>query len=191
MRLFVAVSPPEEVLALVEALPRPNLAKLRWTTPAQWHVTLRFLGEVEDPGPVVEALRGVPAALHDAGVEVVEAELGPAVAWFTGRRILQVPVSGTEVLADPIITATSKWGDPPEHGPFVGHLTLARVRGSAKGPANLAGTPIRAAWRVDGFVLVSSTLGPGGAHYETLESVPLRPAPSPPPGSSAAPTPNP
>lgn len=173
MRLFVAVSPPEEVLALVEALPRPNLAKLRWTAPPQWHVTLRFLGEVEDPGPVAEALRPVPAMLRESGVEAVEAVLGPAVAWFTGRRILQVPVSGVEALADLVTTATAKWGDPPEHGPFVGHLTLARVRGPAKGPSNLAGTPIRAAWRVDEFVLVSSTLGAGGAHYETMESVPL------------------
>jgi 2'-5' RNA ligase len=173
MRLFVAISPPEEVLALVEALPRPNLSKLRWTTPDQWHVTLRFLGEVELAEPVAEALRQVPAALHEAGVATVEAVLGPAVAWFTGRRILQVPVAGTEVLAARVSSATAKWGGPPETGPFSGHLTLARVRGQGKGPANLAGTPIWAAWRVEEVVLVSSTLGAGGARYETLERAPL------------------
>jgi 2'-5' RNA ligase len=173
VRLFVAVSPPEEVLVLVEALPRPNLSKLRWTTPDEWHVTLRFLGEVESAEPVAQALRQVPAALHDAGVGAVEAVLGPAVAWFTGRRILQVPVAGTEALAAQVASATAKWGGPLETGPFTGHLTLARVRGQGKGPANLAGTSIRAAWRVDEVVLVSSRLGTGGAHYETLENVPL------------------
>ena len=174
MRLFVAVNPPEEVLALVEALPRPNLAKLRWTTPQQWHVTLRFLGEVEDAGPVAHALSPVPTTLQESGVEAVEAVLGPAVAWFTGRRILQVPVSGVEALADLVGAATARWVDPPEHGPFAALLTLARVRGPGWGPSNLAGTPFRAAWRVDEFVLVSSTLGAGGARYETLCSVPLR-----------------
>lgn len=174
MRLFVAVQPSEEVLSLVQALPRPNLSKLRWTTPAQWHVTLRFLGEVGHAEPVSEALRQVPEALRGAGVTTVEAVLGPAVAWFTGRKILQVPVAGTDVLADIVASSTAAWGEAPEAGPFAGHLTLARVRGPAEGPANLAGTPIHAAWRVDEFVLVSSTLGAGGAHYETLETVPLR-----------------
>jgi len=170
MRLFVAVDLPEEVLAVVEALPRPNLPKLRWTTRDQWHVTLRFLGEVTDPGPVATALAGVPAALRESGVEAVEAVLGPAVAWFTGRHILQVPVDGVESVAEVVAKATSPWGEPPETGPFAGHLTLARVRGHEKGPANLAGTPVRATWRVEEVVLVSSTLGAGGAHYETLET---------------------
>jgi 2'-5' RNA ligase len=173
MRLFVAVSPPEEVLALVEALPRPNLATLRWTTPDQWHVTLRFLGEVERWQPVADTLRQIPAALREAGVEETEAVLGPAVAWFSGRRILQVPVAGLEVLAAQVSSATVKWGGPPEPGPYAGHLTLARVRGQGRGPASLAGTPIRAAWKVEKVVLVSSTLGSGGAHYEVLEGVPL------------------
>jgi RNA 2',3'-cyclic 3'-phosphodiesterase len=173
VRLFVAVCPPDEVLALVEALPRPDLAKLRWTAPEQWHVTLRFLGEVARSEPVAEALLQVPRALRDSGVGNVEALLGPAVAWFSGRRILQVPVKGTEVLADLVSSATGKWGEPPETGQSSGHLTLARVRGQGKGPASLAGSPIRAAWRVDEIHLVSSTLGAGGARYEILESVAL------------------
>jgi RNA 2',3'-cyclic 3'-phosphodiesterase len=175
VRLFVAVSPPEEVLALIEALPRPNLQKLRWTTSDQWHVTLRFLGEVRKPEPVAEALHSVPAALKDAGVAVVEAVLGPAVAWFTGRRILQVPVAGTETLAELASDATAEFGEPPDKAPYAGHITLARVRGKVKGPVNLAGTPVHGAWRVDDIVLVSSTLGSGGARYEVLERVPLAP----------------
>jgi 2'-5' RNA ligase len=103
----------------------------------------------------------------------VEALLGPAVAWFKGRRILHVPVSGTEGLAHVVSAGTAEWGGPPETGPYAGHLTLARVRGPGKGPANLAGTPIRGDWTVDEILLVSSTLGSGGARYETLETVSL------------------
>ena len=61
MRLFVGVRPPDEVLDLIADLPRRAQAGLRWTTRDQWHVTLRFLGEVEDPTVVVDALDGVDA----------------------------------------------------------------------------------------------------------------------------------
>jgi 2'-5' RNA ligase len=172
VRLFVAVTLPEEALGLVEALPRPNLQKLRWTTAEQWHVTLRFLGEVKDAAPVAAALRDVPGALRESATGEIEVVLGPAVAWFTGRRILQVPVSGTEGLAQAVSKATAKFGQPPENH-YLGHLTLARVRGKGKGPVNLAGTPIKATWIVDQIVLVASTLGEGGARYEILERVPL------------------
>ena len=88
----------------------------------------------------------------------------------TGNNIAN---SGNSDYSREVAGVTAKWGGVLETVPFTGHVTLARVRGQGKGPANLAGTPIRAAWRVDEVVLVSSTLGAGGALYETLESVPL------------------
>jgi 2'-5' RNA ligase len=50
MRLFVAITPPAEALEEMEALAAPLRAawpRLRWTGPAEWHVTLAFLGEVD------------------------------------------------------------------------------------------------------------------------------------------------
>ena len=49
VRLFVAVWPPESVVEMLLGLDRPEGPELRWTTEPQWHVTLRFLGEVETP----------------------------------------------------------------------------------------------------------------------------------------------
>ena len=60
VRLFVAVWPPESVVEMLLGLDRPEGPDLRWTTEPQWHVTLRFLGDVDDPGPVTEALHAVP-----------------------------------------------------------------------------------------------------------------------------------
>src|SRR5215472_353395 len=144
MRLFVAVDPPEAVVDLIEALPRPGLAQLRWTTPPQWHVTLRFLGEVadDDVGALSSALDSLAGWYGEPG-QPVEAQLGPAVAWFTGRRVLQVPVDGLEALAATVAEASAPWGDPEDH-PFRGHLTLARVRGPKPGPPSLAGGPLHA-----------------------------------------------
>jgi RNA 2',3'-cyclic 3'-phosphodiesterase len=174
VRLFVAVSLPSDVTELVRDLPRPDLASLRWTTEDQWHITLRFLGEVEEPSAVTEALKEVPAALRDAGTDEVEAYLGAVTAWFRGRRILHVPVAGLEELARTVASATASWGEGSEEPPFAGHLTLARVRRNGTGPANLAGTPISAEWRVDEILLMSSTLAPGGSRYGLVAQVPLR-----------------
>ena len=45
MRLFVAVWPPEEVVAELTALPRKDGRGVRFVAPENWHVTLRFLGQ--------------------------------------------------------------------------------------------------------------------------------------------------
>jgi 2'-5' RNA ligase len=173
VRLFVAVSLPPDVMELVSDLPRPDLGSLRWTTEDQWHITLRFLGEVEGPGAVADALQEVPETLRQAEIEEVEAVLGAATAWFRGRQILHVPVTGLEALARAVATATVPWGEGVEASPFSGHLTLARVRRRQTGPANLAGTPISAEWTVTEIALMSSTLGPGGSRYGVVARVPL------------------
>ena len=172
MRLFVAVHPPDDVVDLLRRLPRPEEPAVRWTTQPQWHVTLRFLGAVGDPGQVADALTSVPAAVRAAGVGEVHAALGPASAWFEGRRILQVPVAGLDELAGAVAGATAGWGEPST-ARFVGHLTLARVRGRGRGDRSWAGTSIEASWLVDRFELMSSQLGRGGARYDTQATVSL------------------
>jgi 2'-5' RNA ligase len=176
VRLFVAVSLPPDVIELVGDLPRPDLASLRWTTEDQWHITLKFLGEVASPSVVAEALTKVPGALREAGVREVEVVLGAATAWFRGRRILHVPVTGLDTLASVVAEVTASFGEHSEEDPpFAGHLTLARVRRNASGPANLAGTPVSAEWTVPEILLMSSTLGPGGSRYGVVAKVPVRP----------------
>src|SRR5712691_1796143 len=51
MRLFVAIAPPSAVLDELDALAEPLRARrldLRWTNLEAWHVTLAFLGEVDE-----------------------------------------------------------------------------------------------------------------------------------------------
>ncbi|MEA2686121.1 MAG: hypothetical protein QOE93_1316, partial [Actinomycetota bacterium] len=72
-RLFVAVWPPAPLLDAVAALDRPAVPGLRWTGREQWHVTLRFLGAVEDVAAVVAGL--AVAGLSSFGA--VEAVVGP------------------------------------------------------------------------------------------------------------------
>jgi 2'-5' RNA ligase len=167
VRLFVSVQPPDEVLDGLAALDRPEATGLRWARRDQWHVTLRFLGEVTDPGPVADAL--ARAALPPA-----DAVVGPS-ATTLGRRSLVLPVNGLDRLAAGVASATAGVGEPPGPGPFRGHLTLARARGRRKVPGGLAARvpAFEARFPVADVRLVRSNLGAGGPRYEDLAVVPL------------------
>jgi 2'-5' RNA ligase len=163
-RLFVAVWPPDDVLDLIASMPRPDVEGLRWTTPDQWHVTLRFFGSVE--------LEAASAALRTASAPATTAELGPATGRF-GERVMHVPVGGLEQVAKAVVRATKKVGKPPEPRRFSGHLTLARARDRRRGVdlRSLVGMAISASWPVTEVCLVESQLSSKGASYEVVETV--------------------
>ena len=165
-RLFVAVWPPEEVLDVLAGLARPDIPGLRWTGRDQWHVTLRFLGRVDDVGPVVAALAAMEGAFP------ADAVLGPAVGRF-GQRVLHVPVDGLEAVAAAVRRATEGLGRPEDRR-FDGHLTLARARrGRGVDLRPLTGSPLAAGWRAGTVCLVESRLSSAGSRYQVLEQFPL------------------
>jgi RNA 2',3'-cyclic 3'-phosphodiesterase len=165
-RLFVAVWPPDDVLELIASLARPEVEGLRWTTREQWHVTLRFFGNVE--------LGDASAALAAVSAQSTIAVMGPETGRF-GKRVLHVPVEGLEAVAKAVVRATKKVGRPPEPRPFSGHLTLARAQDRRFGVdlRSLVGTPLAASWPVTEVCLVESHLSPKGANYEVVERAPL------------------
>lgn len=166
-RLFVAAWPPDDVLERVAALPRPELDGLRWTDRRQWHVTLRFLGRVDD----VAAAR---ASLADLGAEVTQAVLGPEVGRF-GQRVLHVPVAGLDGVAAAVEAATAHVGRRVEERPFTGHLTLARVaKGARVDLRRLTGVAVSGRWPVTEVCLVESLLSAAGPSYGVVDRVPLR-----------------
>jgi RNA 2',3'-cyclic 3'-phosphodiesterase len=161
-RLFIAVSLPPALTRRLRALDRPARDGLRWTTEDQWHVTMRFLGEVSSSGPVREALAPVASRFED-----VTATLGPRPV-VLGGRVWVLPVSGLDSLAAAVLEATS--AAVPETGrrPFRGHVTLARARqpGALTG---LPGVEVRGEWTVDALTLVCSHLHRDGARHEVVD----------------------
>jgi RNA 2',3'-cyclic 3'-phosphodiesterase len=168
---------------VIAGLARPPVAGLRWTTREQWHVTLRFLGSVDDPAPVADGLRGrlgaspsvvaSPSGSPSVVAPSVVAALGPGVDRF-GHRALHVPVSGLDEVAGRVADATVGVGRPAEDRTFAGHLTLARVSKSARVDLRpLAGQAVAARWTVADVCLVESRLAPTGARYEVLERFPV------------------
>lgn len=169
MRLFVGVWPSVEVVRQLERIDRPEHPAMRWTTPSQWHVTLRFLGEVDrsEVPLLTDALRGALRRCPRRTVTV-----GPATERL-GRRTLVVPVDGVGDLAIAVGSATGSYGDPPEDRPFAGHLTLARGRGGRPVPAHLAGEEVASRWVAEEVVLACSHLDASGARYEPVATMPL------------------
>jgi RNA 2',3'-cyclic 3'-phosphodiesterase len=187
MRLFVAVIPPEEALAgLGRVVTRlrglPGTDGLRWTERPGWHLTLAFLGEVDEG--LLPALderlaracrRHGPYELRLAG----GGRFGNRVLWAGTRGDL----AGLAELARSVRGACRKAGAPPagEAG-FSPHLTLARARRPAEARLKPLAEELTGyegpAWAADALVLVRShppTPGVPGAQprYETLGRWPL------------------
>jgi hypothetical protein len=77
MRLFVAIAPPPAVLDELDALVEPLRARrldLRWTSREAWHVTLAFLGQVDE----ATAVRLLPRLERAAGRRSARPAAGPA-----------------------------------------------------------------------------------------------------------------
>jgi len=152
----VGVWPPQTVVDALAVLPRPAVPGLRWTTPDQWHVTLRFLGPVDLDDAAAAFGRVAPAG-------PVVATLGPTVGSL-GASVLQVPVAGLDDLAARVMAALGAG-----QRAFRGHLTLARARG--RGGVDLrpfTGAAVSARWSVGELTLVRSHLEPAGARYEVV-----------------------
>ena len=150
---------------------------LRRVRPGEWHVTLRFLGDVDDG--LVPALVGALGIAAGNLPDSIRCEVGPGTAWFGGDRVLQIPVSGLEGAAHAVRAATRPVVPDADHDepPFTGHITVARSRRrrlDASERAALAGIPFTASFDVDGLELVGSGSSPEGARYTTLARVSLR-----------------
>ena len=164
MRLFVAVWPPEEVVAALRAMDRPS-ADVRWCPEEQWHVTLRFLGSVDDVQPIVDALSTVELPASKVTVGPKTKHLGPTV--------LMLPVKGLDDLAHEVMDATEDLVPDTEHRPYRGHLTLARAHHKGQIPRSLEGMAFDASWTPSTFALVQSHTKPTGSVYENLATFPL------------------
>jgi 2'-5' RNA ligase len=164
-RLFVAVRPPPEVLALLAAFDRPALPGVRWSTPEQWLVKLRPLGQVADR--VVRPLRDVLAAELD-GAPAVTCRLGPATRRLGGQW-LGVPVDGLDNLAAVVFEATQELVPVTHPQPFQADVVLARGRV----PRELVGRPVEGSWTARSVSLVADRSPPGAVRLVDLASFPL------------------
>jgi 2'-5' RNA ligase len=183
IRAFVAVLLPAEVRrrlgAVVDQL-RPRAARVSWVAEANLHLTLRFLGAVDEAvlGRVREAVEvaaaaSAPFTLGVGGLGGFPRDRTPRVVWAG-------VVAGAEALSalhGRLETALAARGVPPEARAFHGHVTLGRARdprGTPELAAALTGAPVAfGELLVDAVHLMRSELDPQGARYSVLARCPL------------------
>ena len=188
MRLFVAVDLDERLKVAVaratdglrRTLQPLGVARaVRWVAPAQLHLTLRFLGEVEaDQGSRVREvlappLECSPFELAFGGAGVFPPRGAPRVLWVGLRR----GVDELRLLFEAVETRVRAAGLPPESRPFAAHLTLGRCRDVGRWSTRQS-VELRAALgaidleigvlTVSEAVLYRSQLSPAGPRYEPL-----------------------
>jgi RNA 2',3'-cyclic 3'-phosphodiesterase len=189
VRLFVAVeldpavraSAAETGDALSARLPRG--IDVRWIPEENLHITLQFLGEVDDAAvpQVVSALdipfKQQPFTIDIDGLGAFPPSGPPRVFWLGVR-------GGSEELTslhDEVASAMEPLGFPREQRRYTGHLTIARVKEPGSRTVQtavrrlLAELPAHAGQsQVRGVTLVRSRLSPKGASYESVLRVPLK-----------------
>ncbi len=177
-RLFVAILPSGPVRAALAEL-AGDLAHARWTPPEQFHLSLRFIGEVteEQLQAVAEALAKVRVAPFPLGVEGTgrfPPRGQPNVVWVGVGRGHPLLHQLRQQVDDRLLAS----GVPFELRPFVPHFTLGRTREAS--PATVAQWLKRhrdfvgPTWRVEDFHLMASLLTPAGAQHQILRTLPLR-----------------
>lgn len=106
---------------------------LTWTRPGNWHITLAFLGEVDDSQQpsIIDALSAIefaPFEFQAGGAGVFPPQGPPRVLWV-GALQGGVEVAG---LAKAVQSTLEPLGFEPDSRTFTTHLTLARAKRGKK-----------------------------------------------------------
>ncbi|ABF41140.1 2',5' RNA ligase [Candidatus Koribacter versatilis Ellin345] len=189
MRLFFALDIPSEIRRsltdYVDSLRR--VPGVRFMAPESYHVTLKFLGEVQD----VERAKSAVATVRSPRFEVAFCDVG----FFPNAKAPRVFWAGIHAdeglpnLATALEDALAQAGFPREDRPFHPHLTLARNGSGSPRPRGdeqpVAGfralvylaeknpPPEFGTMTASEFFLYESKLSPRGAQYNKLARFPL------------------
>ncbi len=194
LRLFIAISPPEDVKDRIEkaqqqlrgATPK-NI--VRWTKREQFHLTLKFLGNVVETrvNELIEALR---AACRSAETLHLRAE---KTGFFPGARVPRVLWVGVHDEKDALprvqkmVEASVKDFAADSGAPvsakekaFTGHITLGRIQHIRRSESetlskavNSITDPFFGEWTASHIELIRSELSSGGSRYTILAEIPF------------------
>lgn len=183
MRLFVAAEPPEAALAELDAVVAPLRAaapELRWTGLGSWHLTLAFLGEV-DEGLMPELSTRLERAAHRHPPQRLAIAGGGAFPSLRRAQVLWAGIAGDDramgSLASSATAAARRAGVfvAEQHRKYRPHLTLARCRSPAD-VSELASVLMEfsgSSWIASTIHLIRSYLSTGPPVYEELGAWPL------------------
>ena len=176
MRVFIAAELPNEIrktLGDIQRELRPLTNNARWVAPDSIHITLKFVGEVQEKR--VEDIDGALAGLTWKPFTVTVRGVG----FFPGTRSPRVFWAGMEAptmpgLAEHLDARMERVGFEKEKRAFRPHITLARARNTRIDSSLITSAAQYeehdfGSFTVDRVFLFKSTLKPSGAIYEKLK----------------------
>lgn len=179
MRTFLALPIPADIIAYLREVVgrlRMRTEGVRWARDEGIHITVKFLGEIEEP--MVERMQ---SALTPIGVRLkpFRASLGSLDAFPTRRsaRVIVVKlkqgIEQSEAIFEEVEERLAAIGVEREKRKLVPHLTLGRRRIPKPFPDGDP-TPVENKEFIIGeLVLYKSTLTPGGAIYAPVWKIKL------------------
>jgi RNA 2',3'-cyclic 3'-phosphodiesterase len=174
-RLFTGIEVPPHIAESLSML-RGGVPGARWIDPANYHMTLRFIGDVD--GDIARDVIQILGAVRRPAFEILFNRLDQ----FGGRKPRAVfaavgPNPALLELQADLERLLQRIGLPPEQRKFVPHVTIARLRDSTAHQVAeyLAsrGSFRTAAFPVSRFVLFSSKVSTGGGPYVVEAAYPL------------------
>lgn len=183
MRSFIAIELPDTVKSALLSLQHELKAcgaDVRWSRPEGIHLTLKFLGNIEERlvDGIVETLKGTCRKFQAFNCEVRGIGVFPGAR---APRVLWAGVADHDVLSlihQDIDIGMSLLGFERESRKFTAHLTLGRFRTSG---GKMALLDRMEAYKelslgiidVNHISLMRSDLGPGGAKYTRIAEIPF------------------
>ena len=176
LRLFVGIGFPPK-LKLQLSLLCSGISEARWVDPGNFHLTLRFIGEISESvaADIDDALARIRArrfSLQLAGTGVFGGADKPRSLWVGVERSPELIA-----LHDKVERALVRVGLVPEPRKFSPHVTLARLHkpaldklsGFLATHARFCAVPLA----VEGFSLIASFQTKAGSIYEDQADYPL------------------
>lgn len=176
IRTFVSIPVPDtpEMDSLRREL---RVAGIRPSPPEQTHITLRFIGDVQESkvkritACAERASQGItPFDLRVSGIGAFPNQNRPSVVWLGAE-----PAGTLRTLADRLADELRTEGIGFDEKPFRAHVTVARSR-DGDVPRRIFDSHRETLFsesRVDEVLVMRSDLGPGGAKHTVLARVPL------------------
>ncbi len=176
IRAFIALPLPEAVkdaLLEVSGVLRKTV-DARWVKPEAMHLTMKFLGEIDESnlesigGRLDElALSQLPFNMKLEGLGAFPSEKRARVIWAG----IDTDISRLRKLAESIDDLSADYGVAKEGRTFTAHITLARLREPSM--INLDVRMQEITFIIDKMHFYKSDLTPQGARYTLLHSSPF------------------
>ncbi len=175
-RLFTGVEIPSAIGQALSML-RGGLPGARWIDPENYHLTLRFIGDVDEmtAREIADVLGRVQRGPFDLHMEGLSSFGGRKPRAVVAQAASSPPLTEIQAEQERLM---QRIGLEPEGRKFMPHVTLARLRDSSSRQVAeylaARGFFRTAQFRVSRFVLFSSRASVGGGPYVVEEAYPLR-----------------